>query len=118
MNCLKATIGAITPECFTPAPEKSSILLNRISYHECPIATTCAVNQVEQTCCIVKRESNPNGLESYLVGEEDDVESQEEIEIPIPSEVSECIESFASYCHDQWVYNKVSFGEKRNTLVY
>ena len=37
----------------------------------------------------------------------DEEVSKEEVKIKIPSEVSKCIESFAQYCHERWIYEKV-----------
>ena len=101
MQGLKAIVSAITPECFTPPPEKSSFFLDRISYHDCPFAGQ-ALN-IEVTS---KPQRNGSCELNYYLDHEE-VDCHEQVEIPIPSEVIKCMESFAENCHNQWIYNKV-----------
>ncbi len=114
MQCLKAMISAISPESFAPSLSNFSIFLNRLCYHKCP--TICSANQLSDSESLANVTECRNSLE-FLQGDDldsslvyqtdEEVDCQKELEIEIPPEISECIQSFAEHCHNQWVFNKV-----------
>ena len=111
IECLKSLVSSVTPECLIPSLDATSVILNRTVPHKCDDYRS--LHTSEGGSEIPHPSHNGNITTSSCDGGSHDSHmrdkeaSKEEVKIKIPSEVSKCIESFAQYCHERWVYEKV-----------
>ena len=94
--------------------DATSVMLNRTVPHKCDESHSSHTSEDGDEISHVHRSHRGNSTTSSSCDSGsheshtcDEKVSKDKVTIKIPSELSNCIESFAQYCHERWVYKKV-----------